>query len=146
MDLWVVQAPDGIDHGADQHDMGAGCWRGLQVAIKTIVFESAPLEHQTATIASEAAIASNLSHRNVVGTYSHDIRAIDAAMQTNELSLFKFYMIQACCRPFLPPSAHIRCALCLCLVHVWLGTPGTLWVLFLLRILAMLLNTLDGAM
>lgn len=87
------------------------------MAIKTIVFESAPLEHQTATLASEAAIASNLSHRNVVGTYSYDIRAIDAAMQANELSLFKFYMIQVCSAPrTLRRAGSVRGCVQMCLV------------------------------
>lgn len=44
----------------------AGCWRGLQVAMKTIMFKRAPKEQETVTIANEAAIACNLSHRNVV--------------------------------------------------------------------------------
>lgn len=83
--------------------MRAGLWRGLPVAIKTILFQSEPQQQQTESIASEAAIASNLSHKNVVATYSHDIRSVDNPGATNELAVFKFYLVQV--RP-----ASLRCA------------------------------------
>eukprot|EP00892_Ulva_mutabilis_P009199 jgi/Ulvmu1/6651/UM003_0289.1 len=74
-----------------------GLWRGLPVAIKTILFQSEPQQQQTESIASEAAIASNLSHKNVVATYSHDIRSVDAPGTSNELAVFKFYLVQEFC-------------------------------------------------
>ena len=71
----------------------AGSWRNLDVAIKTIVVQSTSADAQIAGVASEAAIASNLVHKNVVATYSHDVCTIgDAA--ANELAVFKFYLIQ----------------------------------------------------
>lgn len=71
----------------------AGSWRGLDVAIKTILFQSGPGDNQTAVVASEAAIASNLNHRHVAATYSHDICPFGESAQ-NELAVFKFYLIQ----------------------------------------------------
>ena len=64
------------------------------MAIKTILFQSELQQQQTEAIASEAAIASNLSHKNVVATYSHDIRTVDAPLTSNELAVFKFYLVQ----------------------------------------------------
>ena len=75
----------------------AGEWRGLEVAIKTIVFESGPQSNQTARIASEAAIASNLVHHNVVATYSHSVQSVAAPTRGQELEVFKFYLIQEYC-------------------------------------------------
>jgi hypothetical protein len=68
------------------------------VAIKTLVFEDGAGEAQTALIASEAAIASNLVHRNVVATYSHDICNVCSETE-HEPGIFKFYLIQVwqCC-------------------------------------------------
>ena len=74
----------------------AGEWRGLEVAIKTIVFESGVEDNQTARVASEAAIASNLVHSNVVSTYSHSIASVGDRVG-NELEVFKFYLIQEFC-------------------------------------------------
>ena len=69
----------------------AGAWRGLEVAIKTVVFPGA--DEQMAQVASEAAIASNLSHRNVVATYSHDIVDVVRAVGP-EPGFYKFYLVQ----------------------------------------------------
>lgn len=75
----------------------AGQWRGLEVAIKTVIFSSSGGDGETELVASEAAIASNLGHPNVVATYSHDILDISKATTSTagpELSVFKFYLIQ----------------------------------------------------
>ena len=72
----------------------AGKWRGLDVAIKTVLFQSGPGDNQTAVVASEAAIASNLVHDNIVTTYSHDICKVETRSAMNELNVFKFYLIQ----------------------------------------------------
>jgi hypothetical protein len=65
------------------------------VAIKTVIFSSAGGDKQMALVASEAAIASNLSHRNIVATYSHDI--LDVAQGAGpELGVYKFVLIQVC--------------------------------------------------
>ena len=71
----------------------AGEWRGIQVAIKTLIFQDCGASSQTAAVASEAAIASNLVHRNIVATYSHDICNV-ASAANKELGIFKFYLIQ----------------------------------------------------
>ena len=63
------------------------------MAIKSVLFQSGPHDHQTASVATEAAIASNLVHQNVVATYSHDIHQCGNA-KANELAVFKFYLIQ----------------------------------------------------
>ena len=77
----------------------AGQWRGLDVAIKTVIFSSSQGDQQTQVVASEAAIASNLSHKNVVATYNHDILDVAKAVG-NELGVYKFYLIQV--RPGAP--------------------------------------------
>jgi hypothetical protein len=75
----------------------AGRWRGLQVAVKTVVFETAEDDGRMALVASEAAVASNLSHRNIVATYSYDLRKVahDLVVSPQELPVFKCYLIQA---------------------------------------------------
>ena len=72
----------------------AGQWRGLDVAIKTVIFSSSQGDQQTQVVASEAAIASNLSHKNIVATYNHDILDVAKAVGP-ELGVYKFYLIQA---------------------------------------------------
>jgi hypothetical protein len=71
----------------------SGQWRGLEVAIKTVIFQSSQHEHTTSAVASEAAIATNLTHSNVVATYSHDICNVTQAGGA-ELDIYKFYLIQ----------------------------------------------------
>lgn len=63
------------------------------MAIKTVIFSSAGADQYTALVASEAAIASNLSHDNIVSTYSHDIVDVQKAVGP-ELGIYKFYLIQ----------------------------------------------------
>lgn len=71
----------------------AGEWRGLEVAIKTVLFSDAIAEQSLKLAASEAAIAINLSHENVVATYSHDV--VDVQGSTGpERGLYKFHIIQ----------------------------------------------------
>jgi hypothetical protein len=82
--------------GWRQTSGSAGEWRGLQVAIKTIVFQASEGDNRAALVASEAAIASNLAHRNIVATYSHDLRNVtgQSSRSVHELAVFKFYLIQ----------------------------------------------------
>jgi hypothetical protein len=63
------------------------------VAIKTVVFSSAGDDQQMGLVASEAAIASNVTHPNVVATYGLDIVDIVKAVAP-EPGVFKFYLIQ----------------------------------------------------
>lgn len=73
----------------------AGEWRGLEAAIKTVIFQSRAADAVKAAVASEAAIATNLTHSNVVATYGHDIcSAATGARGTNELDIYKFYLFQ----------------------------------------------------
>ncbi len=52
--------------------MGAACvvfsgeWRGLPVAVKTMVYEATPGEEQQAAAVMETAISASVGHRNVV--------------------------------------------------------------------------------
>lgn len=71
----------------------AGEWRGLPVAIKTVVFQSGAEGSDLQLIASEAAIASNLAHRNIVATYNHDVRTLHVT-DGSELPSYKFYLVQ----------------------------------------------------
>ena len=87
-------------------DPHAGKWRGLHVAIKTIVFTAPDSKAEGALVASEAAIASSLVHDNIVATYSHDLQmvAVGATSYGSELPVFKFFLIQA--RPAPPRTRH----------------------------------------
>jgi hypothetical protein len=104
--------------------MHAGEWRGLEVAIKTVLFQSGSAagkfdpaitsnnnaapgsrpQHapNAAAIASEAAIATNMAHRNIVATYSYDIVRVsggDVGYMGVELGVYKLYLIQVCSTP-----------------------------------------------
>lgn len=58
-----------------------------------MVFESDARDNQTALVASEAAIASNLVHRHIVATYWHDVRTVSDARGL-ELGIFKLCLVQ----------------------------------------------------
>jgi hypothetical protein len=93
--------------------MCAGEWRGLEVAIKTVLFQSGQSHKMAQAVAGEAAIASNLNHPNVVATYSHDICHVTQPGSQRELELFKFYLVQVCVVVIpSPQKLHIH-ALCL---------------------------------
>lgn len=74
----------------------AGEWQGIPVAIKTVVFQGGEDESMSSLIVSEAAIASNLFHKNVVATYCHDIRSLLNG-NGKEATVFKFYLLQEYC-------------------------------------------------
>ena len=65
------------------------------MAIKTVIFQSCGGDQQANVVATEAAIATNLVHPNVVATYSHDVLDVAEAVG-NELGVYKFYLIQVC--------------------------------------------------
>ena len=90
------------------HRVCAGEWRGLDVAIKTVIFQSCGGDQQTAVVATEAAIATNLVHRNIVATYSHDVLDVAAGVGP-ELGVYKFYLIQV--RPTQPACVRAACML-----------------------------------
>ena len=70
------------------------------MAIKVLLFHSD--QAKVAEVASEAAIATNLSHSNLVATYSHDLHCLDEQSNSNspafpgEPKIFKLYLIQVC--------------------------------------------------
>lgn len=84
----------------------AGSWRNLEVAIKTVVFESAPGEAESAA-ANECRIAADLVHPNLVATYSHFVRPVRDADGADELCIYKMYLVQVrhcnklCCSTLL---------------------------------------------
>jgi hypothetical protein len=92
----------------------AGDWRGLAVAVKTVVFQSDLWDGPITRVASETVIASNLVHPNIVATYSHDISTVGKAAGDPELGVYKFYLIQVCVQ--VPPQTGegVKC----CLVHI----------------------------
>lgn len=83
--------------------MRAGEWQGIPVAIKTVVFQGGDDQTQSSLIVSEAAIASNLFHKNVVATYCHDVRSLMCGGVGNEEGVFKFYLLQVPPPPPVPP-------------------------------------------
>jgi hypothetical protein len=85
----------------------AGTWRDLKVAIKTVIFQNSGDGRKAGRIASEAAIASNMQHTNIVATYSHEIKLMAEACQQREHECYKLYLIQV---PLLS-----ACYLCACM-------------------------------
>eukprot|EP00892_Ulva_mutabilis_P006168 jgi/Ulvmu1/3923/UM018_0146.1 len=85
-----------------------GQWRGLEVAVKMVTFNGEGCHgnvpgcggsgggSNTALIASEAAIASNLVHANVVATYAHDVRAVRNSHGA-EVGVYELCLIQEFC-------------------------------------------------
>ncbi|EFJ50908.1 hypothetical protein VOLCADRAFT_116621, partial [Volvox carteri f. nagariensis] len=54
-----------------------GTWRGLPVAVKSMVFNSDSSARQQGRVLMEAAISSNLAHPNIVTTYSYELREVE---------------------------------------------------------------------
>jgi hypothetical protein len=81
--------------------MLAGTWRGLEVAIKSIIFEGPHSGGLPSTAASEAAIASTLVHPNIVATYAHELRSVSSPVESAvcELSVFRLYLVQVLSYP-----------------------------------------------
>jgi hypothetical protein len=109
-----------LSGGIGELELSAGEWQGIPVAIKTVVFQGGQDESQSALIVSEAAIASNLFHKNVVATYCHDIRSLVSGVG-KEASVFKFYLLQVgrvacqwCLEAVCCGRLHFLCC------HTWL--------------------------
>jgi hypothetical protein len=77
-----------------QAGCSAGVWRGLEVAVKTIIFSCSPSADEADGIAKEAAFAINLCHSNVVNTYDFEIKDVQHTPVGAELEICKFYLIQ----------------------------------------------------
>lgn len=125
--------------GAEGSGCGAGQWRGVEVAIKTVVLSSDDADQVTSSVAREAAIATNLGHANVVATYSHDVCVLPAP-SPRELGVCKIYLIQVrtscacpgrarargrlfCARAFLKPTEAFSAVACLSLLSA--ASPAT---------------------
>ncbi|GIL47131.1 hypothetical protein Vafri_4029 [Volvox africanus] len=54
-----------------------GTWRGLPVAVKSMVFSNDSSARQQSRILMEAAISANLAHPNIVTTYSYELREVE---------------------------------------------------------------------
>ncbi|KXZ47489.1 hypothetical protein GPECTOR_35g927 [Gonium pectorale] len=54
-----------------------GRWRGLPVAVKSMIFNSENSAAQQQRPLMEAAISSNLAHPNIVTTYSYELREVE---------------------------------------------------------------------
>ncbi|KXZ47490.1 hypothetical protein GPECTOR_35g928 [Gonium pectorale] len=54
-----------------------GKWRGLPVAVKSMIFNSESSARQQQRPLMEAAISSNLAHPNIVTTYSYELREVE---------------------------------------------------------------------
>ncbi|PNH03323.1 putative serine/threonine-protein kinase, partial [Tetrabaena socialis] len=54
-----------------------GTWRGLAVAVKSMIFNSDNNARQQQRPLLEAAISSNLAHTNIVTTYSYELREVE---------------------------------------------------------------------
>ena len=78
-----------------------GEWRNMEVAIKSVLLEGDPHDSATSAVAREAAIACNLSHPNIVATYTHDVACLGhgngtGAWPSTGPDAFRFYLIQVC--------------------------------------------------
>ena len=77
------------------YNSGAGTWRGLNVAVKTVIFQGANMDSDSMRRATtEASIAYNLAHPNIVATYSHELKSIVDTSHVEELNTWKLYLIQ----------------------------------------------------
>ncbi|GIL70580.1 hypothetical protein Vretimale_3701 [Volvox reticuliferus] len=54
-----------------------GTWRGLPVAVKSMVFSNDSSTRQQSRVLMEAAISANLAHPNIVTTYSYELREVE---------------------------------------------------------------------
>lgn len=102
-----------VDRGMRCRGCSAGEWRGLPVAVKTVVFQSRDAEVAKAAVVSEAAIACGLVHRNVVRTHHHDVLRVSAG-RGPEQSIFKFILLQVCTCPRSVASVAHRRSACSC--------------------------------
>jgi hypothetical protein len=70
-----------------------GTWKGLEIAIKTVIFSSRGADPQLSLVYKEALIAQSLTHENVVPTYFHDIVNVVKAAGP-EPGVYKLYLFQ----------------------------------------------------
>lgn len=100
------------------------------MAIKTVVFQKGEDDAYTSLVASEAAIASNLVHKNVVTTYSHDIRNIIVGPGP-EHSIYKFYLLQVNLSALLHMlSSEITCIGCTLQASACFRANSFIWAAF----------------
>lgn len=70
-----------------------GIWKGLEVAIKTVVFQDRDEDGTAERVFKEAAIACNMSHEHIVNSFTNDLKRMPSQLQ-NELVDYKLYIIQ----------------------------------------------------
>lgn len=70
-----------------------GSWKGLEVAIKTIVFQDRHEDGTAERVIKEAAIACNMSNEYVVNTFAHELKRMPVQVP-GELVDYKLYIIQ----------------------------------------------------
>jgi serine/threonine protein kinase len=78
-----------------------GIWKGLEVAIKTIVFQDRLQDSTAEQVFKEAAIACNMSNAHVVNTFTHELKRMPVQVP-GELADFKLYIIQVCLPSYRP--------------------------------------------
>lgn len=88
-----------------------GIWKGLEVAIKTVVFQDRDEDGTAERVFKEAAIACNMSHEHIVNSFTNELKRMPSQLP-NELVDYKLYIIQ------------VRTAVtCACMLHhaqLWL--------------------------
>jgi serine/threonine protein kinase len=75
-----------------------GIWKGLEVAVKTIVFQDKFDDGKAERVFKEAAIACNMNHEHIVNTFTHELKRM-ASQRPGELVDFKLYIIQVLHQP-----------------------------------------------
>lgn len=75
-----------------------GIWKGLEVAIKTVVFQDRDEDGTAERVFKEAAIACNMSHEHIVNSFTNELKRMPSQLP-NELVDYKLYIIQVCPAP-----------------------------------------------
>ena len=71
-----------------------GTWQGLNVAVKIVVFQGIHATDTTMRVAAaEASIAYNLTHPNIVATYSHELKQMKDE-EVGRVSCWRLCLIQ----------------------------------------------------
>jgi serine/threonine protein kinase len=84
-----------------------GSWKGLEVAIKTIVFQDRHEDGTAERVIKEAAIACNMSNEYIVNTFAHELKRMPVQVP-GELVDYKLYIIQVRCP--VCPIHHLYCS------------------------------------
>ena len=78
----------------------AGTWRGLPVAVKSVVFHANAVEDAPfRRAAAEASVAYGLQHTNIVTTFSHELKQRFSESHVEELLSWELYLVSVRTRP-----------------------------------------------